>query len=88
MIVPGHGLVFEGAAHTANACQVWPCDTLAGVQRVNRRGEPASNGIGGHGHGVCACGWTSPHLYSGAERRRAHNAHKAQLRGETPAAPH
>lgn len=88
MIVPGHGLLAEGAPHTASSCQEWPCDKLSGVQRVNRWGALAAHGVGGHGHGVCTCGWTSTHLLSGAERRRAHAAHKAEIRGEVPAAPH
>lgn len=89
MIVRGHGIVSDGAPHTANSCQQWPCDTLSGVQRVNRQGASSGvNGIGGYGHALCTCGWTSAHLLTGADRRRAHIAHKQRLRGEVPVAPH
>lgn len=85
LIVPGHGLVAEGAAHTAQSCQEWPCDKITGIQRVDRRGEIAANGIGGYGHSLCSCGWIGPHRMSGADRRRDHRAHKHKIRGTVPA---
>lgn len=88
MIVPGHGLLAEGAPYTADICSVFPCNKHQGTQRVNHRGELGAEGVRGHGHAACRCGWTSVHLYSGAERRRAHRAHKHELRGEVPPAPH
>jgi hypothetical protein len=78
--VPGHRLQAGGAPHTGLTCQRWPCDTLPGIQRVNRIGEPSTRGISGHGHALCECGWTSSHLLSGAERRRAHREHKRTVR--------
>lgn len=88
MIVPGHGLLSEGAPYTAEVCSTFPCNKHQYVQRVNRQGELGAGGVSGHGHAACRCGVTSPHLYSGAERRRWHKAHKAELRGEVPPAPH
>lgn len=80
LIVPGHGLISEGAAHTAQSCQEWPCDKVTGIQRVDRRGVVAANGVGGHGHALCACGWTGPHQLTGADRKRSHRDHKVRIR--------
>jgi len=88
VIVPGHGLLDEGAPYTADVCSNFPCNKIAGVKRVNRQGELGNHGVSGHGHATCRCGGQSPHLYSGAERRRWHTAHKHELRGEVPPAPH
>lgn len=87
MRVEGHGLQLRGAPHTAQSCQLWPCDTIAGVTRVNRRGvvigPDGDGGIGGHGHGLCECGVTGPHDLTGADRRRWHEKHKAQVKATT-----
>lgn len=78
--VPGHRLVALGAPHTGQTCQQWPCDTLAGVQRVDKLGSPRAQGVSGHGHALCECGWTSGHLLTGAARRRAHRQHKRDVK--------
>ena len=84
MRVPGHRLIARGAPHTGQACTAWPCDTVAGVKRVNRHGtalDPEADvRVAGHGHALCECGWTGAHLLSGAERRRDHAVHKAAVR--------
>lgn len=82
MRVPGHRLIGRGAPHTAEACQKWPCDTLSGVQRVNQHGDAKVQGVGGHGHALCECGWTGPHQLTGATRKRAHHQHKATVRAQ------
>lgn len=83
MRVQGHKLLLKGAPHTAQSCQQWPCDMIAGIQRVNRRGvivtPEGAAGIGGHGHALCECGWTGPHDLTGADRRRSHEQHKVQV---------
>jgi hypothetical protein len=80
MRVTGHRLIGKGAPHTSQSCQRWPCDVHAGVQRVNRTGEAKTQGIGGHGHALCECGWTGGHRLTGSERKRDHDSHKASLR--------
>lgn len=80
MRVLGHRLQGLGAPYTGQACQLWPCDTLAGVQRVDRLGSPKAKGIGGHGHAFCECGWTGEHRLTGADRRRDHRRHKRAIR--------
>ncbi|HEX8321671.1 hypothetical protein [Longimicrobium sp.] len=83
MRVQGHRLVDRGAPYTAQSCQSWPCDTIAGVHRVNRQGQQIEVGsavtVGGHGHALCECGWTGPHEMTGADRQRAHRKHLANL---------
>lgn len=81
--VPGHRIQGRGAPHTAQTCQRWPCDTISGVQRVDKVGVPRARGIGGHGHALCECGWTSGHLLTGADRRRAHRSHRELARAAT-----
>jgi hypothetical protein len=78
--VSGHRLIARGAPHTAQSCLEWPCDVHAGVQRVNRNGKATSQGIGGHGHALCECGWTGKHLLTGADRKRDHQKHKQGVR--------
>lgn len=78
--VPGHRILGRGAPHTGQSCQTWPCDTVSGVRRVDRYGIVRDVGVGGHGHASCECGWTGPHQFSGAARRRDHRAHKRSLR--------
>lgn len=78
--VHGHALQAEGAPHTGASCQEWPCDTIAGVERVNQHGRRSATGVGGHGHALCECGWQSKHLLTGAARRRAHVEHKDTVR--------
>jgi hypothetical protein len=83
MRLPGHKLMLRGAPYTGQSCQQWPCDTIAGVTRVNRRGDPISPDadvrLSGHGHGLCECDATGPHDLTGADRRRWHDAHKAEV---------
>jgi hypothetical protein len=83
-VVPGHGLVAEGAAHTSNkpsSCLWCPADAQPGT----RAGSRSSGGVSGEGHGRCSCGEQSEHLLSGAARRRWHYDHKAAHRtGGTP----
>jgi hypothetical protein len=80
----GHRLESRGAPFTAHSCQTWPCDTIAGINRVNRTGtalQPEADvQVSGHGHGLCECGMTGPHQLSGADRRRWHEEHKATMR--------
>jgi hypothetical protein len=78
--VPGHRIQAQGAPFTATTCQLWPCDKLLGVQRVDALGNPRDHGVTGHGHAVCECGWTGAHLMTGASRRRNHREHKRQVR--------
>lgn len=80
MRVPGHRLQARGAPHTGHSCQLWPCNTLPGVQRIDKRGSPSIKGIGGHGHALCECGWSGPHQLTGADRRRDHLAHQDTVR--------
>lgn len=63
---------------------MWPCDTLAGVLRVDKRGRERAKGVGGHGHALCECGWTGAHLLTGADRRRDHREHLKTIRAATP----
>lgn len=79
MRIEGHRLEARGAPHTADSCQLWPCDKHSGVQRVNRRGESKEQGIAGHGHARCECGWVGRHQLTGADRKRDHAAHKDRL---------
>jgi len=78
--VPGHRLQGRGAPHTGQTCQKWPCDLHAGVRRVDKFGTVRDQGVGGHGHALCECGWTSEHLLTGAARRRAWRRHKRAQR--------
>lgn len=75
----GHGLAHEGAPYTASRCQVGECATYFGTKRILTYG----GGTSGYGHGRCACGWTGEHADSAAQRRREHNAHKAEVTSET-----
>ena len=70
--VSGHTLWHEGMALAAAECQTGPC--------MNRRGGLGRNGVYGEGHACCSCGAVSPHLSSGAERKRWHREHKAEVR--------
>jgi hypothetical protein len=79
MRVQGHRLIGKGAPHTSQSCQRWPCDVHAGVQRVNRLGHLADQGISGHGHALCECQWTGAHRLTGADRKRDHHSHKADV---------
>lgn len=72
MRISGHGLQDEGAAYSAVNCDEGVC---AKAQTVGRM----SPGTGGAGHGLCACGWLSGHLESGAARQAAHEEHKAAV---------
>lgn len=80
MRIRGHRLTNRGAPFTGDSCQRWPCDTLSGVQRVNRTGEAKPEGIGGHGHALCECQWLGPHRLTGADRKRDHMKHKTEVR--------
>lgn len=85
----GHRLESRGAPYTSHSCQSWPCDTIAGVQRVNRAGVALSPDadikVAGFGHALCECGQTGPHQMSGAERRRWHSDHKNRLQSRSVA---
>lgn len=69
-----HGLRNEGAAYTSKTCTEGPCKTSDGQRIANPWG-----GVSGAGHGRCACGAESPHVRSGADRRRWHAQHKAEI---------
>lgn len=72
MRISGHGLQDEGAAYSTVTCGEGACAKAQTVGRV-------STGTGGEGHGLCACGWLSGHLESGAARQAAHEEHKAAV---------
>ena len=65
MIVKGHGLVSEGAAHDEKGNYAGSYEWLSGR--------------GLSGYGFCSCGARSSLLASTAARKRWHNEHKAAI---------
>ena len=65
MIVKGHGLCHEGAAHDENGSYLG--------RYMNRIG----GGVSVNGYGFCSCGVRSALLESTAARKRWHRAHKS-----------
>jgi hypothetical protein len=77
LLVPGHGLVSEGAAFEVD---------LNGTP-VRLRW----NTIAGKGRALCACGRLSEPLASASQRKHWHHEHKARIADSTlpqKAAPH
>lgn len=66
-MVRGHGLISEGKPHLVPGC-CWSGDKPHRPWGYRR-----------DGHGVCACGATSGHLGSDAQRKRWHKAHKQDV---------
>ena len=66
VIVPGHGLMGEGAAYTV--------DTRGRVIRL------LHNTVGGFGRAACSCGvFSDKLLLSSTARREWHRQHKAEV---------
>lgn len=66
LLVPGHTLAHEGAAHDENG------EVLVGHTGYVFRG--------GSGRAKCSCGELSPPMTSTAQRRGWHRGHKASIR--------
>jgi hypothetical protein len=71
----GHGLRREGKPYCAAGCK--DCPFLSAVGDYDGHGVVSNNG---HGHGLCACGQSSKHLQSNADRKRWHVQHKEEVR--------
>lgn len=65
LLVPGHTLAYEGAAHDDKG------------QVESRNGYVFR---GGSGRAKCSCGELSPVMTSAAQRRQWHRSHKASIR--------
>lgn len=66
LLVPGHTLAYEGAAHDDKG-------------HVESRGGYVFRG--GSGRAKCSCGELSPVMTSAAQRRQWHRDHKNDIRG-------
>lgn len=66
LLVPGHTLAYEGAAHNEHG------HVIVGYTGYIHRG--------GKGRGKCSCGEMSEVLDSGKQRQQWHRDHKAQIR--------
>lgn len=64
LLVPGHTLMWEGAAHDDNGIVM---STIYGVSR------------GGSGRAKCSCGELSEPFRSSTQRRQWHRDHKNQI---------
>lgn len=76
--VHGHGLRCRGEAYLASDCYEDRCSTNVGHTPHQANG-PTYDSVRGDGHAVCQCGAMSPHLTTGAARKRWHRRHKARL---------
>jgi hypothetical protein len=75
-VVRGHGLQSEGRPYLIVECNDADCVW----ERIPA--EPRRSPNYDHGHGLCACGATSPHLLTDAERQLWYRDHKNQIRGQ------
>ncbi len=84
--VPGHALRLRGEGYLAVDCYRDRCSTNVG-HTTRQHNTPTVDSVRGEGHAVCQCGVLSPHVATGADRKRWHRAHKARVLMGDPEPP-